>query len=178
MHLWHSFHYSQFKVWGWNFNTSKNSINPTVKKIFWIILHPNPSIQSPVASGVGGCSRQDRQNRKSRIWSGAGWFRVPCATLASLSQLRVGWSVWALPWVCSAFPGPNPVIQRPTTSRVSGCSRQNTKIQNRNKQLDTASSTIPCTVLASRESTYVFGDNLGTTQPHSATLACRKPAFK
>ena len=42
----------------WKFNTPKNSINDAAKKIFFSILHSNPSIQRPATSGVEGCSRQ------------------------------------------------------------------------------------------------------------------------
>ena len=52
MHLCRGFHYFIIFVEYWKFNTSKNSINDARKKIFFSILHPNPSIQRLVAGGV------------------------------------------------------------------------------------------------------------------------------
>ena len=45
-------HYFIFFVEYWKINTSKKNIKLVSKKNVWIILHPNPSIQSSVAGGV------------------------------------------------------------------------------------------------------------------------------
>ena len=87
------------------FNTSKNSINAPSKKFVLIILHPNPSIHRLEAGGVELVAGQITIQNRGFGWERAG-SGVPCATLASLSQLWADWSVWMLPWVCPVSPGP------------------------------------------------------------------------
>ena len=117
MHLCTSSRYFIIFVEYWKFNTSKNSINAPSKKFVLIILHPNPSIQSPVASGVGLVAGKIAKIENRGFGSERAGFAFPAPPLRHwvnwVSQLRVGWSVWTLPWVCSAFLGSDPVIWRP-----------------------------------------------------------------
>ena len=69
------------------------------------ILHPNPSIHRLEAGGVELVAGQITIQNRGFGWERAG-SGVPCATLASLSQLWADWSVWMLPGVCSVFPDP------------------------------------------------------------------------
>ena len=99
-------HYFIIFVEYWKFNTPKNSIDSVVK-IFCLSHTPSKTLHPEACSRRRwGSSRQDRQTEKSWIWARGGWYRVPCAALASPSQLRVGRSVWEFSRVCLAFRDP------------------------------------------------------------------------